>query len=340
MKKYGFILLALILAFSCSLGAGAVAGEQDESVAQYDVLIDTGEADPNADPKQEPQASSSPDVPADETTYKEEPYAENTAPPLSEGAAGSGELEDILTYWEENGYPSNVSFAYEAGGEVLDDGTHLRWWEIGMVDADESQRQEILKLVAPACRVTFADCNYSYAEREAVLNEIIAKNDANIAQVFLGKNTEHVFVEISADASDEALKEYATQLRAEYGQLVEVMDEDHIIDELQTLPIDGKEIMLGGNGTVTGIGSAGLDQGNAVVSNPWGMGAMLFVLLIGAVFLLASRARRVPAMQTNNGSVVTSAASLSKREVVEAVKSSEMVPDDETFASILDKIEP
>lgn len=73
-----------------------------------------------------------------------------------------------------------ISYAGDAGGEILDVDTIISYWEIGVIDANEAIKQEILYLLAPTCFVTFKDCTYSYAQRIAAFDGITALNDPNM----------------------------------------------------------------------------------------------------------------------------------------------------------------
>lgn len=73
-----------------------------------------------------------------------------------------------------------ISYAGNVGGEMLDVDTIISYWEIGVIDANEAIKQEILYLLAPTCFVTFKDCTYSYAQRIAAFDGITALNDPNM----------------------------------------------------------------------------------------------------------------------------------------------------------------
>lgn len=147
-------------------------------------------------------------------------------PHSSNGEAGHGTIEDIYKYWEQNGYPEYVSYAYEAGGEVLDDDTVVSFWEIGIVNSDDTMQQEILDLLSPTCFVTFFKCSHSHAERLKAYNSIMALNDTNIIRVNIGENTESIFVIFDKNLTEEQQKEYASKLIKEYGTFIVVSDDN------------------------------------------------------------------------------------------------------------------
>jgi hypothetical protein len=140
------------------------------------------------------------------------------APNLSAGLVGRGTLERPDEYWEQNGYPDNISFASEGGGELLDDGTNILWLIIGIVNADESSKQDIINLVAPSCLVTFVECTYTYAQRKMAYDDISSQVGGRVASVYMMRGSEDVFVEF-ADGQGE---EYAQELVEKYGRFVKI----------------------------------------------------------------------------------------------------------------------
>ena len=206
---------------------------------------------------------------------------------------------------------------------MLDSGTVVSWWEIGVVSLDENSKNEILDLLSPICRVTFRECQYSYAQRETAYNEILARSkvDANILGVIMGRNTEAVFV-ATADGVE---KEYAVELIRQYGSFVTITNDlNASVNDALT---GGR--MEGGMDTGAGMGGGGY----------WFWPLCLLVALLGlAAVLFFNRTRLAPAMQTTQGTVVTRGAPVSAKETVLAVKNSEVVPDDKVFDAIRQRI--
>ncbi|MDR1067225.1 MAG: hypothetical protein LBL35_07355 [Clostridiales bacterium] len=71
-------------------------------------------------------------------------YNESGIPHLADGEAGKGIIETPSEYWVKNGYPDNIAFAYEAGGEKLEDGVSLTYWEIGVVGGGKAEKKLFL----------------------------------------------------------------------------------------------------------------------------------------------------------------------------------------------------
>jgi hypothetical protein len=251
-------------------------------------------------------------TPVVEDTYKEEP-GNNDTPSLNDGEAGQGSIETPDKYWGENGYPEDISFAYEAGSEELENGTYVSWWEIGIVNADDSREQEIIDMLSPDCIITFIDCKYSYNQRETAYNEILNSEDDNIHGAVMVLNAEVVLVEIS----DEYMKEYAAEFVRKYGSFVVVTND---INAAQN-----DTIMEGG----------GVDKGSSL----W-VWMIFAILLIATVFILFFyRTRYVPAMQTTKGTIVTQSAPVTRKQTIEAIKNNVVTPSNEVFNSILRQID-
>ena len=259
-------------------------------------------------------------------------------PRLADGQPGRGSVSDPEEYWAQNGYPDHVSFAYEAGGELLGDGTVISWWEIGVVNTDEGGRQAILDLLSTNCRVTFRECGFSHAQREAAYNEVLAKSvdDGNIHGAVMGRNSEAIVVEV-ADGYE---KEYAREFIQQYGSFVLVTNELPSEDSLGAIVSGGWD--AGGNSP--GLAGDGIETGTTPVAamggigNSWFWPLCLLALLGLAAVLFMNRTRLVPTLQTTQGTVATQSAPVGKKETILAVKNSEAAPDDKVFDSICQRI--
>jgi hypothetical protein len=307
MKR--FIAFLMILACILSVSITAFAANETPARAQDDILYIDKE--PQADTLISDDMPASSDAPVVEDTYKEVPE-NGVTPRLADGEAGRGSIEAPDKYWAENGYPDDISFAYEAGGEVLPDGTSVSWWEIGIVDAEDSRRQEIINMLSSNCVITFIDCKYSYSQREAAYNEIRTSGDDSIHAAVMSLNTEQMWVEVS----EEHLKEYAAKFNRQYGSFIVVTDDLNAAKD---------DALVGG----------GINKGNSLWV--WTIFAILF--MGAASILFFNRTRLIPAMLTTTGTVVTQSAPVSRKETIAAVKHNEIAPSDEVFNSILRKID-
>ena len=121
MKKQAFIFILLLC---LSVMKFPVRASGISQPARTDLLLvedhlqtplgDTGYESPNG--AREAPAN---DMPVDEDAYQEIPSSTSDAPLLRDGLPGRGSIEAPDKYWAANGYPDDVSYAYEAGGEML-----------------------------------------------------------------------------------------------------------------------------------------------------------------------------------------------------------------------------
>ncbi len=297
------------------------------------------------------------DVPADADRSAEEAAGEVFAAeapqgyvPLSErGEGGRGTVDALDKYWATNGWPDDVAYAYEYGSELLDDGTVVSGWEIGVVDADESRRQEILDLAAPTCRVSFVDCRYPYAAREAAYEEIMALDDERITHAVMGLNTESVYV-WAAPETQAALQ---AELTERYGSLVVVLEGEAAVTELDganTGTFDANaakedDALRAGagstpawTGTETGVGpdigaSLQVDTPNEARSPARRLFLLVTLALLLTVAALALRQRRVPQPAEGPG-----AAPLTRRQTEEALRDAQESPAPGVYKAILQAI--
>lgn len=355
MKKLMWVFFALTFVFM--LAAPALAA--DSEGPHYDLLDLDGEAqekqpaavyhDQSSDaPADGAESTPTPivDVPVDESTYREEPSTPYVPP---QRFPGRGKIDDILSHWEENGYPDDVSFAFEAGGEVTEDGTILSYWEIGLVDADEGRRQAILELVSPACLVEFQKCLFTHAQKQAAYDTIteLAVDDPNILEVIFIRNGDTVWVSVP----EEKTKEYAEYLIRDLGlgAVVSVTDQHSIASfEDATAPrIDIPGGLTTGpiGGGADGIQSAPVETG-LVRTTPQAQTSPIFwVCLALAIFaacaltVLALRRRSVPAAVAEDGSLHAYRPPLTRREAERLVRESHEAPPSSLRQELLRRVE-
>lgn len=321
MKK----LIRILMIFACILYLPTSILEANETSKQPSVDFIYTDKEPqyneelqgNEEPEPEEDTTSL-DAPVDEDTYEEQPGHINDEPHLADGETGRGTIESPDKYWAKNGYPDDISYAYEAGGEMFEDGTQVSFWEIGIIDGNENRKQEIVDMFSADCLITFTDCKYSYNQREAVYNEIQASTDDNIHGVIMVQNSEVVMVEVS----EEHLKEYADKFNQKYGSFVVVADNLNI-NKISKEDLDIGGIMLTGS----------INKKNTL----W-IWAIIVVFLIGGSFLFFNQIRLIPAVQTTKGTLVTKSASISRKQTITEIKNSEVGPSDEVLKSILHRI--
>ena len=362
MKKLTGLFFALAAAFMLIVPALAAEGE----APHYDVLdLDGAPAAVSAAPdgaEPTPTPMEVEDVPVDESTYHEE---ESTPYTPVQRTPGRGEIADILSYWEEHGYPTDVSYACNVGGEVTEDGTMYDYWEIGLVDADEARRQEILGLVSPNCLVEFQNCLFTHAEKQAAYDKLteLAAGDPNIVDVIFIRNGDTVLVSVPEDM----VKEYAQYLIRDLGlgAVVHVTDQ-HSIATYEDNLTTGVDIPGGTASSETGGGlvqttpqldpAIGGDvQSAPIVPTGDGMTGLLpaapakraspvfwVCLALAAVAAcvltaLALRRRFAPAAVTARGEIHSAGAPLTRAQTEQLVRESEERPPEGTLRAIVEK---
>lgn len=353
MKNLTRIFFALTAVFMLAVPALAAV---PSGAPGYDLLDLDGPEPAVYDPAQSPDAPADgtentpapvEDVPVDESTYHEEEPAPYT--PVQR-TPGRGEITDILSYWEENGYPADVSFAYEAGGEVMEDGTVRAWWEIGLVDADEARRQEILDLVSPNCLVEFKPCLFTHAEKQAAYGKLteLAADDPNILEVIFIRNGDTVWVSVPEDV----VKEYAEYLIRDLGlgAVVSVTDQHSIasfesgleigIDTPGGLPFgtgnDGALVQTTPQTTPTTGGLVPAAPTPAVRPVFW-VCLALAVFAACALTVLALRRRPARLAVTHSGRLHTTGVPLTRPQTEQLVRDSAETPPEELLQAIVER---
>jgi len=326
MKKIAIILIAIMMCAALPMAAHA-----DEPVPATEIFFVD---DPGIPDATDQILVNMPTIPMISDGERD-----SQPPRLPEGQAGTGEIRDIAAHWEKTGYPDNISFAYLAGAEKPPYNpdvdavppTAIAWWEIGVVNADDAAKQEILALMSPDCRVTFRDCAYSYKQREAAFNEITAGRNEIVRNALMAQNSEVVFVEI-ADGYE---KEYAKKLGEQYGWFIVVTNDAQAVDDAD--PALGgitPEVVVGLDGGMPEIGAT---PGSGL--GTWFWAVCLLALAGAAMLVYFNRARLIPALQTAHGTVITGGGQVSRKQTEEAVKNSALTPPDGVFNSIMEQVE-
>ena len=347
----------------------------------------------------------------DEPVYPDESYPDETPFP---------ELGDINRYLAENGYPSYLSFicngAAAINGYDPSSGEEYQpkmtyWWDVGVVNATAAQKAEIQAIIDELYPIeniiTFVNCTYSYAEREAMIPEIretVEKlfPEIKVIDVSLIRNTEQIALQLdfSADGDVPEPEMVREKMYAVYGDLLYmgefgVTTDDADMPDLPTVGIaeigageeideiaeedtaaasnmDGADLILNADGSpattseelgpiqevigdngepaapVNGDKDSAPAVGEiiAVAADPaqpaanntvlWIVIAAVLVIALGTAAFIY-RAKLIPVFATSNGDVTAKKAS--KKQAEEAVKNSEVMPDDNVLQAIKEKID-
>ena len=310
------IALVVLMCMSIPIAAYAQSEQSDIDAANEQAAADAAREQAETD-------ASAAGVDDGVRAQQEAMENENTKWLYADGLPGRGTIEAPGEYWERNGYPDNVSFACIVGDEVLEDGTAITYWEIGIVKTNESSKQEILDMLSPNCIITFRGCTYSHNQGEAVRNEILAMNDEKIIDVVLMGNSDGVLVIVQEDS----VAYYTGILSAKFGDIVSVGG-----DESTPVEAAASDGSAANGGMITDVTAP------VLVNHNWILPAMLVLLCGVAIALYARRARLIPALQTNTGNVVTGNTPISRKQMIALIKSSAMTPPDDVFRAVMEKI--
>ena len=246
MKIAAFIIAAGMLS------AGAYAAEPE-------VIAVATASEQTASPLEEPVP---PDEPVQNDIAFEEPMEDKEYLPEEDGlvATTAGDVGEVLAslgdidqYLAENGWPDYLSFicnvaasinGYDPTSEEEYQPKMTYWWDVGTVNATSEQKAEIKALIDELYPIennlTFIDCTYSYAEREALIPEIretVMKifPDIKGLDVSLIRNTEQIGVtfDISAFENEDPIEieMIREKLYAIYGDLVFVSEYAMVTDD-------------------------------------------------------------------------------------------------------------
>ena len=382
------IFALMIAAAMLSASVCAAPAENEEAVATF---VSTSAEDEQEDIVYDEdighEEGSETEDPVDDERYDEP--ADNAVYPTS---------DDIEKYFDENGWPENVSFicstgaamsAFDPATQDKPDDTVTYFWDLGVVGSDNgvvSQVQNMLDLMYSSYRheITVVNCTLNHEERFDLMNQVtsyIQKAEPNIIveESFLIKNAEEIQVIVSVAGVDDAdeqtvmLNDLKKRVSSEYGDLVLIETEQYTADDVtiyggvSETGVPETEIAepdRGGGeyGVATnydGTESADDKAEGAVtaITVPLTVGAaeaitapeapqnniVLWVCVTGALAaalaaaVIIYRKKHVPVYSTENGEITDPAPS-AKKQVENAVKNSEIVPDDDVFEKIIRRI--
>ena len=293
----------------------------------------------NAAVSHAPEAAPQPivDVPVDESTYTEEPVTVHIPPKRQ---PGRGDVEDLEAYFEENGYPDHLSFVFEEGGEMREDGTIYTYWLVGIVDITEEQEQAILDLAAPTCLVTFENALFNHEEKVRAYDTIAALEDPNITHLVFGKNTGTVWVGVP----EEMAKDYAEYLirDLDLGAVVSVTDENSFAYLLTESAVPGQgtlnTVTTPEGNYDTGVQTTGVVPGGEQTSFPLPFWPVFLIDLAALAFLLTARTFLLPALALA-GEESRPRQGLTRKQAEQAVREATAQPRGDLFPSILRKLD-
>lgn len=235
MKKY--LTLAFILLSAAVLPVHSASAAQPSAVSFAEDI-------PERDPMEHTQPALNESAPAaSESSATEESSSLpdlDTPMIFQSGERGRGDVEDIIAYWEENGYPENLSFIAETRSEMID-GVVYTNYDIGLVLATEEKCEEILDIAANNCVIRFTTGTTALWERECHFEKLcylsVQEKDLGFLEVRLYKNSDMIEVVVSGSE-----KTYYERFSKQFGGVVVFVNERN---------------------AVTGIDNAGFVPGNS-----------------------------------------------------------------------------
>ena len=279
---------------------------------------------------------------------------------------------DYVSYMFMSGIVSNGKDP-SSSGEYQPEVTYH--WEVGVANATAEQKDEIQALLDGLYTgenvITFAECTYSHGEREALIPEIREKvtdifPDAEILDVI---NTNNPFILVEVKGLDDAqMGDLQKRFGMAYGELIIVSDGlDKVDDVGEVQPGMGADIApappiatepaieeivpdnvfgepappVGGDvdaappvgGELATVAPAEKNADSIII---WiCIAAALAVVLATAAIIF--KAKLTPVFATSHGDMAVQGTG--KKAVEEAVKNSEVIPDDSVLLAIKEKLD-
>lgn len=263
-------------------------------------------------------------------------YAQENSPLLGEGI-----LENPYEFWETNGYPDNISFAQALNGYAFIDGKPTIWY-IGIIDADETSRQEVINLISSKCSVVFIDCTHTHEQRQAAFNAIRDMQDEKIINVTFAINVDKILVIVS----DEDVADYEEVLFAQFGDIVIVISAMLVTTYAAKTDVDISDnpimaVYVSDDGYVAFEVEPDTiyNESEGSKQNNWVILPTILLLLCGVTIILYfNRSRLMLAPQTDNGNFIASNTRISRKQTIAAIKDSTLTPSVDVFRTIKEKI--
>lgn len=233
------------------------------------------------------------------------------AVPIStdKGIQGSGSVDFLDKHWAQNGIPDYVSYIYMTGGENISEDVSYYWYDVGIVNAGDVEKEAILSTASPSCFINFVECSASYSQRNDIYKEIAAMEDSKIQSIQLSLNTEQIFIYVF----DSAVSDYEKILTEKYGDIIKVIPQsDAAYDDAMTVGID----------------TAAKDKNNDTFLF---IAASVLLCLSLTAFVIIRRKAQLSV--TAEGKAIQSVA-LTKKEIKNAVRQSEYTPSNDIFNRI------
>ena len=212
----------------------------------------------------------------------------------------------------ESPYPAYVTGVWSTGGSEND-----LVFGVTKDEAGEAGKEEILRLVADDATVSFVYQTYSYAELQAVQNEIVPHMGESTGAYGCGIYDMENVVHIDVDETNPNAEAFMAEMAERYG------------DKVAFSLMNGKFIV-----TEDLLTDASARDGGAV-RYYWYVGTA--AILLAAAFLLLRR-RMIPAAVTCDGAVTAESSPLTTRQVEEMYREGAVSPTGKMDEKILSTV--
>ena len=194
MKKY--IISAISAAF---LTIAAVLPAHAETLEETRLAPSVAEAIPESDPLIPPERNAS--ASEFELSDGESALPDLDTPMIFQRAEqGRGDITDIISYWEENGYPEILSFISETRSEMID-GVVYTSYDVGLVPATAENCAAILDIAADNNLFRFTASSVPMWERKLYFEKLcylaVQETDIGFLEVRFYKNSDMIEVIVS-----------------------------------------------------------------------------------------------------------------------------------------------
>ncbi len=202
MKKY--IISAISAAF---LTIAAALPAHAETLEETRLAPSVAEAIPESDPLIPPERNAS--ASESELSDGESALPDLDTPMIFQRAEqGRGDITDIISYWEENGYPEILSFISETRSEMID-GMIYTSYDVGLVPATAENCAAILDIAADNNLFRFTASSVPMWERKLYFAKLcylaVQETDIGFLEVRFYKNSD--MIEVIVSGSEKAYYE-------------------------------------------------------------------------------------------------------------------------------------
>ncbi|MGI5887879.1 MAG: hypothetical protein ACOX6J_00665 [Oscillospiraceae bacterium] len=144
---------------------------------------------------------------------------------------GTGTVEDLKAYYEENGWPEEVSFVYDDGDTIT----------VGVIDTSDSVLESICSLVESGRKIVFEKCDFSHSYLVETRDEILTLySEKGVISAELAEDDDKVDVLIDGDSYTFFMYNFSSV----YGSVCNFNPDGEVSDWSDALGGDGATIIV------------------------------------------------------------------------------------------------